>query len=72
MADELKAKSEALIQGLVKDIKEKLPVLQKLRAMSELAKEIGDVDPAMDQVLETAESFAEMVLKKFDKASKKE
>ena len=72
MAEELQKKGEALMESLVKDVREKLPVLKKLRAMSKLAKDIGEDVPEMDQILGSAEDFADMVIKRFDKSSAKE
>jgi len=72
MSDDLKAKGEALIESLVKDVKEKLPVIEKLKAMNKLAQEIGEGAPELDQVIETAESFAKMVIERFGKPKPKE
>lgn len=72
MPEDLAKKSEALMEGLVKDVREKLPILKKLRAMSKLAKDIGDDVPEMDRVLGAAEDFADMVIKRFEKSKPKE
>ena len=72
MSDELKAKSEALIQGLVKDVKEKMPIIAKIKAMAQIAKELEQPTEDVDKVVEVIEEFGKMVIKKFEKSSKKE
>lgn len=72
MSDELKAKSEALIQGLVKDVKEKMPIIAKIKQMAKIAKELEQPTEDVDKVVDVIEEFGKMVLKKFDKTSKKE
>lgn len=72
MAEDLAKKGEALMESLVKDVREKIPVLKKLRAMSKLAKDIGEEAPEMDRVLSAAEDFADMVIKRFEKSKPKE
>jgi len=72
MAEDLQKKSDDLMESLVKDVREKLPTLKKLRAMSKLAKDIGEEAPEMDRVLGAAEDFADMVIKRFEKLKKPE
>jgi len=72
MSDEIGKKSKALLEGLVKDVEEKMPVIDKIKQMAALAKEIGEDTKEIDEVLETAESFGKMVIKRFGKNLKKE
>jgi len=72
MAEELRKKGEALMESLVKDVQSKLPIIKKLKAMNKLAKDIGEGAPELDGVIETAESFANMVIEKFGKTKLKE
>jgi len=72
VSDELKAKSEALIQGLVKDVKEKMPIIAKIKAMSKLAKELEQPTEDVDRVVDVIEEFGKMVIKKFDKSKSEE
>ena len=72
MAENLLKKSDDLMDALVKDVREKLPVLKKLKAMAKLAKDIGEEDLEIDQVLEAAEGFSKMVIDRFEKKSAKE
>jgi len=72
VSDELKAKSEALIQGLLKDVKEKMPIIAKIKAMSKLAKELEQPTEDVDRVVDVIEEFGKMVIKKFDKSKSKE
>jgi len=72
VSDELKAKSEALIQGLVKDVKEKMPIIAKIKAMAQIAKELEQPTEDVDKVVEVIEEFGKMVIKKFEKTTKKE
>jgi len=71
MAEELLKKSEALMESLVKDVQSKLPVIEKLKAMNKLASEIGEGAPELDGLIETAESFANMVIERFGKTKPK-
>lgn len=70
MPNELEKKSEELMKALVEDVKAKLPVIKKLKAMSKLAKDIGEGAPELESVLETAEGFAKMVIDRFEKKPK--
>jgi len=72
MSDELKAKSEALIQGLVKDVKEKMPIIAKIKQMAQIAKELEQPTEDVDRVVDVIEEFGKMVIKKFEKPVKKE
>jgi len=72
VANDLVKKNEDLMESLVKDVRGKLPVLKKLKAMAKLAKDIGEEDLEIDQVLEAAESFSKMVIDRFEKKSAKE
>ena len=72
MSDEIMKKSKALTESHVKDVKEKLPTITKMRQMAKLAAEMGEPVPELDDMIETAELFANMVIKRFDKAAKKE
>ena len=67
MATDLQKKGDNLMAALVKDVKDKIPILEKLKAMSKLASEIGEGAPEVDAVVETAESFAKMVIDRFEK-----
>jgi len=72
MSDELKAKSAALIEGLVKDVKEKMPIIAKIKQMAQIAKELEQPTEDVDKVVEVIEEFGKMVIKKFDKTKPKE
>jgi len=72
VSDELKAKSEALIQGLVKDVKEKMPIIAKIKQMAQIAKELEQPTEDVDRVVDVIEEFGKMVIKKFEKSVKKE
>lgn len=72
MSDEILRKSKALTESLVKDVKEQLPTLEKIKQMVKLASEIGEPVPELDEMVETAEAFAKMVIKRFDKSKKAE
>ena len=72
MAENLLKKSDDLMEALVKDVRGQLPVLKKLKAMAKLAKDIGEEDLEIDQVLEAAEGFSKMVIDRFEKKSAKE
>jgi len=72
VAENLLKKSDDLMEALVKDVRGKLPVLKKLKAMAKLAKDIGEEDLEIDQVLEAAEGFSKMVIDRFEKKSAKE
>jgi len=72
VAEDLVKKNEDLMESLVKDVRSKLPVLKKLKAMAKLAKDIGEEDLEIDQVLEAAEGFSKMVIDRFEKKSTKE
>ena len=72
MSDEIGKKSKALLEGLVKDVEDKMPVIGKIKQMAALAKEIGEDTKEIDEVLETAESFGKMVIRRFGKNLKKE
>jgi len=72
MAENLLKKSDDLMEALVKDVRGKLPVLKKLKAMAKLAKDIGEEDLEIDQVLEAAEGFSKMVIDRFEKKNAKE
>ena len=72
MAENLLKKSDDLMEALVKDVRGKLPVLKKLKAIAKLAKDIGEEDLEIDQVLEAAEGFSKMVIDRFEKKSAKE
>ena len=72
MSDEIGKKSKALLEGLVKDVEDKMPVIDKIKQMAALAKEIGEDTKEIDEVLETAESFGKMVIRRFGKNLKKE
>jgi len=72
MPGDLQKKSDDLMEALVKDVRAKMPVLKKLRAMAKLAKDIDKEAPEMDQVLTAAEDFASMVIDRFEKKSAKE
>ena len=72
MPGDLQKKSDDLMEALVKDVRAKMPVLKKLRAMAKLAKDIDKEAPEMDQVLTAAEDFASMVIDRFEKKSVKE
>ena len=60
------------MEALVKDVRGNLPVLKKLKAMAKLAKDIGEEDLEIDQVLEAAEGFSKMVIDRFEKSKPKE
>ena len=72
MPGDLQKKSDDLMEALVKDVRAKMPVLKKLRAMAKLAKDIDKEAPEMDQVLTAAEDFASMVIDRFEKSKKPE
>jgi len=72
VSDELKKTGDALIAKLVKDVKDKMPMIDKIKAISKLAKEIGEDTADVDQVIDTADSFAKSILSRFDKGKTKE
>jgi len=72
MSDELKAKSETLMAELVKDVKEKMPVIAKIKEMAKIAKELEQPTEDVEGVIDVIESFGKMVIKKFDKTKPKE
>jgi len=72
MPGELEKKGAELMAALVKDVKDKLPVIKKLKAMNKLAKDIGEGAPELESVIESAESFAKMVIDRFEKPKPKE
>ena len=72
MADEILKKSKALTESLVKDVKSKLPAISKMKQMAKLAAELDEPVPELDDMIETAELFANMVIKRFDKTVTKE
>jgi len=72
MSDEIMKKSKALTESLVKDVKDKLPTISKMKQMAKLASEMGEPVPELDDMIETAELFANMVIKRFDKTVAKE
>jgi len=72
MSDELKAKTEALVTNLVKDVKEKMPIIAKIKQMAKLAKELEQPTEDVEGVIDVIESFGKMVIKKFDKTKPKE
>lgn len=47
-------------------------MLAKIKQMAKLAGEIGEPVPELEAMVETAEAFSNMVLKRFDKTAKKE
>jgi hypothetical protein len=70
MSDELKAKTESLIADLVKDVKEKMPIIAKIKQMAQIAKELEQPTEDVEGVVDVIESFGKMVIKKFDKTKK--
>jgi len=72
MSDEILKKSKALTESLVKDVKSKLPAISKMKQMAKLAAELDEPVPELDDMIETAELFANMVIKRFDKTVTKE
>jgi len=72
MSDELRAKGESLIQDLVKDVKDKKEVIKKIKAMTRLAKSIGEDTKEIEDVITATEAFSDTVLKRFDKTTEKE
>lgn len=72
MSDELRKKGEALLKGLVKDVKEKKDVISKVKQIAKLARELGEDTTEVDNVIEAAEGFSDMIIKRFDKTAPKE
>ena len=72
MSDELKKTGDALIAKLVDDVKGKMPTIEKIKAISKLAKEIGEDTSDVDNVIDAADTFAKSILSRFDKPKKKE
>jgi len=72
MSDALRKKGESLISDLVKDVKDKQTVVKKIKAMSKLAKDIGESTEEVDNAISAIEAFSDMVIKRFDKSAKKE
>jgi len=67
MAENLEKKGENLMADLVKDIEGKLPTIERLKQMNKLAAEIGEKDVELENVIESAESFAHMIIDRFGK-----
>ena len=72
MSDELRKKGASMIEELVKDVKDKIGVVKKIKAMSKLAHDIGEDTAEVDNAIDAIEGFSDMVIKRFDKSVKKE
>lgn len=71
MSDEIKKTGDELIAKLVNDVKGKMPTIERIKAISKLAKEIGEDTSDVDNVIEAADSFAKSILSRFDKSKPK-
>ena len=71
MSDEIKKTGDDLIAKLVKDVKDKAPTIDKIKAISKLAKELGEDTSIIDQVIDVADSFGKSILSRFDKSKPK-
>jgi len=71
VSDEIKKTGDELIAKLVNDVKGKMPTIERIKAISKLAKEIGEDTSDVDNVIEAADSFAKSILSRFDKSKPK-
>lgn len=67
MSDPILKRTDEIAKKLVEDVKQKRPQLAKMKEMAKLAQEIGEPVPELDEMIKTAEVFADMILEKLDK-----